>query len=260
MPASRPLSARSIILSALMGSPRGLRADLLVHFATLFGIAEGTSRVALTRMSQSGEITQESGRYRLAGRLDERRRRQDGSRFAAEVEWSGDWEMFVVQAPQRDHQARYALRAAGSRLLLAELREGVWIRPANLIREPGSEDLAVVAAQCEAFTMRPHTPGAELTARLWPLGDWAAAAVALEARLRAGLADLRERGGDGLAEAFVLSADTLRLLLDDPLLPATLLPPDWPGPALRAAFEEFDRLWQEIFLSWARDFRRAAVR
>ncbi len=66
--AERPLTARSLIASTLLGThPPVLPGRLLVRLGELFGIAEGTTRVALSRMVAAGELETEDGRYRLVG-------------------------------------------------------------------------------------------------------------------------------------------------------------------------------------------------
>ena len=58
----------------------------LVQLAGLFGINPNRARVALSRMVASGEAaTDGAGRYRLVGRLLERRGRQEDSRSAPPV-------------------------------------------------------------------------------------------------------------------------------------------------------------------------------
>lgn len=75
------LSARSAVLSALLGShPPRLPARHLVRIGALFGIAEGTVRVALSRMVAAGDLLQAGGQYTLSQRLVERQARQDESR------------------------------------------------------------------------------------------------------------------------------------------------------------------------------------
>ena len=77
------LTARSVLASALLGEdPPELPVAHLVHLAGLFGINPNRARVALSRMVASGEATTDgAGRYRLAGRLLERRDRQEDSRI-----------------------------------------------------------------------------------------------------------------------------------------------------------------------------------
>ncbi|HJR38673.1 MAG TPA: PaaX domain-containing protein, C- domain protein, partial [Nocardioidaceae bacterium] len=67
------LTARSVLASVLLGTePPWLPTRLLVRTAELFGIADGTARVALSRMLSAGEAVAEDGGYRLIGRLAER--------------------------------------------------------------------------------------------------------------------------------------------------------------------------------------------
>jgi phenylacetic acid degradation operon negative regulatory protein len=129
-----------------------------------------------------------------------------------------------------------ALRAAMRALRLAELREGVWLRPDNLDPDRLPEARAVVGAQC--LTMI-GWPADAVAARLWDLDAWAATARDQERRL-AGVAPRLGTDLDVLRPAFLALAATLRHLQADPLLPVDLLPPDWPGPALRATHELAD--------------------
>ena len=150
----RPLTARSVIASTLLGTtPPRLPGRLLVRAGALFGLAEGTVRTALSRMVAAGELTTDDGTYALAGPLLARQARQDESRRAvvAAVPWDGTWVLAVVHGEPRPAPQRAELRAAATALRLAELREGVWARPDNL--DPGRLPAAsaVVAAQCTRF-------------------------------------------------------------------------------------------------------------
>jgi hypothetical protein len=76
--AMRPLNARSLVLSLLLGlDPPELSARALVRLAELFGIAPGTMRTALSRMAATGELAGDADGYRLVGRLLERKAAQD---------------------------------------------------------------------------------------------------------------------------------------------------------------------------------------
>ncbi len=237
---TRPLTARSVVASTLLGvRPSVLPARSLVASAGLFGIAEGTVRTALSRMVSAGELTLEDGRYALAGRFLARRERQDESRAGVTTSWSGEWELAVVDGERRAATDRTALRTAMRALRLAELREGVWLRPANLDPDRLPEARAVVAAQCRTFTARPDEEAAALAARLWDLDGWADAAVGHERALDE-LAPQLGADPEVLRPAFLALAATLRHLQADPLLPAALLPDDWPGPALRRSHDRAD--------------------
>lgn len=251
---TRPLTARSVVASTLLGvRPPELPARPLVASGALFGIAEGTVRTALSRMVAAGELTLEDGRYALAGAFLSRRERQDESRAGVTRPWTGDWELAVVEGERRPAADRTALRSAMRDLRLAELREGVWLRPANLDPERLPEARAVVAAQCLRLAGRPAD---DLAARLWDLEAWAAMAHRLEADLRAHGPRLDDP--DELAAGFLLSAAVLRHLQSDPLLPPELLTPDWPGPTLRVAYEAYDATFKASWSKHLHEVRREA--
>jgi len=261
----RPLTARSVVASTLLGiDPPRLGTALLVRSGELFGISGPTTRVALSRMVAAGELEPDPGDdgsgspgrpagYRLAGPMLARQARQAASRSAERRRWKGEWEMALVVDGRRSASDRADLRAAMARLRLAEVREGVWLRPDNLDATRVADAAAIVADQCTRYTARPDDEHpAELAARLWPLDEWAATT----AGLRAEMADLVEalESGDtaALARGFVLSAAVLRHLLADPLLPPELLPPSWPGDDLRAEYDRYDRAFKSVWRDWFR--------
>lgn len=231
IPGLRPLTARSAVLSTLLGAhPPRLPARSLVKVGELFGIAEGTIRVALSRMVAAGDLLQEGGDYALTSRLGQRQARQDQSRVPAVRPWSGEWEIAVITADRRPPAERTAFRQTMAELRLAELREGTWLRPANLDRP--------LAVDCVVLLLgRPAGDPTALAATLWDLDAWASRAR----ELHKALDEARD-----LPERFMLAAGVLRHFVADPLLPDALLPNDWPGPALRARYEDFDATFQSL--------------
>lgn len=247
----RNLTARSVVLSTLLGTrPPVLPVRVLVRAGELFGISEGTLRVALSRMLAAGEVEAFNGSYRLAGRLLERQVRQEASREGAARAWraSQPWRFAFVHGwlARRSAADRSELRTAMRALRMAELREGVWLRPDNLALAPS----AVVAAQCVTAvgSLDDGVDPVALAARLWDVEGWAAHAHVLRHRL----AQSTLSGPAELAPGFVLSADVLRHFQADPLLPAELLPANWPGPALRDAYAEWDSAYRALLRSWWR--------
>ena len=241
-----PLTARSVLASALLGmDPPELPVAQLVRLTGLFGISENRARVALSRMVAGGEASSDgTGRYRLAGHLAARQSRQSASRAGTTASYDGGWWLAVVTTTGSSADVRGTRRRTLTYARLAELREGVWMRPANLtVRLPDPLGAAV-----ELMTARPPDAGA-LVARLWDLHTWSDRALGLLRDLQA----LDPDGPEALAPGFELSAAVLRHLQADPLLPPELLPADWPGSPLRATYDQWDARDRTTLRDWSRD-------
>jgi phenylacetic acid degradation operon negative regulatory protein len=249
-PERNSLSARSVVASTLLGMhPPELSARVLVRSGELFGISEGTTRTALSRMVAAGELEMADGTYRLAGHLLDRQARQDVSRKPPRWGWDGRWwRMAVVVAERRSAEERAALRSSMRAARYGELREGVWTRPDNL---PGDRP---AAPGCEWIKGEFAEPAAT-AATLWDLDGWSSTADALDAELAAWTPRLASEGVGVLAPTFVLSADVLRHLQADPLLPRELLPRDWPGDRLRTTYDRFDAAFRKVWRDWYRTVR-----
>jgi phenylacetic acid degradation operon negative regulatory protein len=234
-----------VLASALLGmDPPELPVAQLVRLTSLFGISENRARVALSRMVASGEASSDGGgRYRLAGHLAARQSRQSASRAGVTTSYDGEWWLAVVTATGRSADVRGARRRTLAYGRLAELREGVWMRPANLaLRLPDS-----LEGDVELMTARPADPLA-LAGRLWDLTTWSARARGLLRDLQALVPDRPE----ALAPGFELSAAVLRHLQADPLLPPELLPADWPGATLRTTYDQWDLRYRTTLRDWSR--------
>src|SRR6516162_6081881 len=112
-PERNALSARSLVASLLLRSrPPRMRAARLVQWCALFGVSEGTARVALSRMVERGELRAHDGVYELVGRVRGRASAQDWSLDPKPQRWKGDWRTAFVVAPARASADRAALRGA----------------------------------------------------------------------------------------------------------------------------------------------------
>jgi phenylacetic acid degradation operon negative regulatory protein len=223
----RPLSARSVVLSLLLGAhPAELSAAALVRAGDLFEVPETTLRATLSRMVAAGDLVRDGSTYALSERLLERQRHQDAALDARTRPWDGSWEQVVITSSGRSAQNRAELRAALTSLRLAELREGVWMRPANLARPLPSWPADLIAT----FGAVPGEDPAALSRRLWDVDGWAAHGQALLDGL-AGAGSARDR--------LTLSAAVVRHLLRDPALPAPLLPRTWPSLSLREGYARY---------------------
>lgn len=220
------MSARSVLLSVLLGAhPPTLRAGELVALGGHLGIAETTVRAALSRMVAAGDLLKAGTSYTLSERLISRQRRQDEAIAPSVRRWRGGWELVAVTGTGRSASDRAELRSALTGLRLAELREGLWIRPDNLRRRwPADLD-----GSCRRFRGRPDRDPGELAASLWDLDDWARRGRDLLAQMDT---------GDPVTH-FAAAAAVVRQLVTDPVLPGDLLPPDWPGDELRIGYARY---------------------
>lgn len=248
---TRPLTARSVLASVLLGTdPPWLPTTLLVRTAALFGISEGSTRTALSRMVTSGEVLGEHGGYRLTGRLVARQARQAASRRADTRRWDGTWELVTVEGDgSRSPADRAALREALGALQLVELREGAWTRPDNLQPDRAPDALEVARQWCRWWRGAVPDPALE-PAELWDLAGWSTATAALRGEMAALLGGLEAGDPRGLADGFVTSAAVLRHLQADPLLPPELLPASWPGDELRTEYDHYDTAYRAVLRTW----------
>ncbi|MDY7106497.1 MAG: PaaX family transcriptional regulator C-terminal domain-containing protein [Actinomycetota bacterium] len=252
----RPLSARGVLVTCLLGSRRSsIPGRDLVAAARLFGVAEGTVRTALSRMVSSGEVLNEDGRYELAPGSTRNLRSEHTDAGTVRCDWDGSWELHVVRSGRRSAEERTTLRSAAARLRLAELREGVWTRPRNLTRPAFDAEQAVVVDQCEELVGSPTRDPGELAARLWDLERWAERADHLVRSVDPALDELSARGREALATVFRLQVAIRRHVGEDPLLPDELLPASWPGEPLRARYDELHRAFREVIVPIIRSVR-----
>lgn len=239
MPVLKPVTTRSALLTLLLGAELpSLTTRELIAAASVVGFAEPAVRVALSRMTAAGDVVRdEEGRYRLSDRLLERQRRQDRATRPRVHDWDGRWEIVVVTTAGRTAADRAELRTALGELRLGELREGVWTRPTNLDLDwPRS-----VEEVSDRFAGAPASDPDDLVQRLWDLPAWARTARELLAATDTTDPVLR----------FTACATSGRHLLTDPVLPAELLPRDWPGDDLRAGHVAYKQ--------WINDMRRSLV-
>lgn len=227
-----PLSARSALLSLMLGAhPDPLTPADLARAGQFLGIAPATVRVALTRAVNDGDLRRTDDGYRLGERLVQRQAHQDEAVRVADKAWDGSWEMAVVVTGGRPGAERAVLRDALKAHRLAELREGVWTRPANL-RRPRFSDPVL-----RDFIATPEQDPAELAASLWDLAGWNRDA----ARLLERLASTPEP-----ALRLATAAAIVRHLSTDPLLPVELRPSGWPAASLREAYSAYQRELSEL--------------
>jgi phenylacetic acid degradation operon negative regulatory protein len=220
-------------------APRGgsLALTTLLAIMAAMGIGAGVVRTAVSRLAADGWLERRrigrSSFYRLAAQgaasfADATRRIYGPPRPPGQQQL----ELVVLGPESAREQARAALEAAG----FGGLAPGVFVAPAGTAVPPvaGALRLAAVPAPAEAPAIASLAwPLAEVAARYRHfLAVWAGAdAAPLPDPLTA------------LVARVLLVHDYRRAVLRDPLLPAALLPSDWPQPAARALCA---RTWRRL--------------
>ena len=127
----------------------------LVRLTGLFGISENRARVALSRMVAAGEATSDgSGRY-PAGGAPGRRSRPVGQPGRPTVPFDGRWWMAVVTTTGSTAEVR-APGVGPWPTRAWPIREGVWMRPANVAVQFGG----ALHGDVELMTAQPEDRGA----------------------------------------------------------------------------------------------------
>lgn len=248
----RPFSARSIVLSVLLGShPPKMSVGPLLEFTSLFDIPDGTIRTALSRMAAAGELESAEGVYRLGGRMLDRQSQQDEGRAVPPDAWDGDWWVAVVLSERRSMADRRSFRSRAQGARLGELRPDTWLRPANIDIPTDLGDVALTRGNLIAGSSE------ELVGRLWDLETLDRQARHLLTRVDQADELLRaEKPVDqDLAAAFTILATSLRYLRTEPQLPAELAI-GTAGNDLRAHHRETELRFQQQLAAF---FRRRGI-
>jgi phenylacetic acid degradation operon negative regulatory protein len=260
--AADPPRARSLIVTvwgdALAPHGGTLWLAGLIEVMAAFGIHERSVRTSVFRLAADGWLAGAAhgrrSRYRLTAL---------GARAFADAYrriyfphgdgWDGRWQLVIAPPDSLGARARVALRNACAWSGFATLAPGIFARP--LLAEAGAPLLDVppaTRARLVVLEAKDAAPGA--TTPLAPLATRAYDLAGLAARYRRFLARFGRaidlfRGGPAAIDprqSFVARALLIhafrRVLLRDPLLPAALLPLDWPGTAAYALTRDFYRL------------------
>jgi phenylacetic acid degradation operon negative regulatory protein len=223
-------------------APRGgsvWLGTLLAFFETL-DIDSGVVRTAMSRLAADGWLERNRvGRnsfYRLA-----KKGRQTFDAATRHIydpqasDWTGRFELLLIGSSEDRDASREALKNAG----FGSPLPGVWIAPSGVpVPEEAAHAIRLeVSAEDDA--------GRRLLRESWPLERTAEAYQKFMKTFEPlrGWIGRRERLSD--AEAFtariLLVHRYRRVVLRDPLLPAALLPKDWPGRAARGLCREIYR-------------------
>lgn len=232
------LSARSVVLSVLLGlRPPRLSANELVRIGEHVGITPNAMRVSLSRMAAAGDLEVTSAVYSLAERHRRRHAASEARLSPRRRQYTGMWHTIVLTGQGRSVEERLTTRAGLSAEHFAELREGVWMRPDNLVTNTAGPEFT--AAHVSMLSIVDDARG--LSRRLWDLDTWSA-----EARIVVGALAGPDPSGTGSRTDLNIvrlraAAAAVRMLATDPVLPEELMPEYWPADELRWEYEEFRR-------------------
>ena len=251
-----PPRAKSLIVTvwgdALAPHGGGVWLAGLIRLMAPFGINDRLVRTSVFRLARDGWLEGEShgrvSRYQLtpdgARRFDDAHRRiydRPGD------DWQGEWEIVLVDAVPAARRAplRDELAWAG----FGELAVHAFIRPResgrplpSALAHAGVAEHAVVARATDFPGTRPL---ADVVQRAWNLDALAADYRHFLHRFGAVIERFAADGLHDPAQCFMVRTLLIhayrRVLLRDPLLPAALLPLDWPGAAAYALCRDFYR-------------------
>lgn len=256
-------SSRSLILDLLSTLRRGtMPVQALVEAGGLFGIAENSTRVALTRLTGAGTVERDArGAYRLSAEPGPVGRRATSWRTLERGlrRWSGDWVGVLSPSTRRGERVRRE-RALGL-LGFAPLTPALAVRPDNLALRVDAIrvellDLGLAAGDL-VLSIRDLDAMTDARARRAWNGDAIRAEHrAMLARIEASTRALAHEAAErARVDSFLLGGRAIRQLILDPRLPDELVPGD-ERRALLEAMRDYDRLGRR---AWAPFLQRFSV-
>jgi phenylacetic acid degradation operon negative regulatory protein len=219
---------------------------VLIAVLSDLGLSESAARAAILRLRRHGWLSSKRhGRhthYAPTATIRARQQRFQEHFTMASPPWDGAFHGLIYEVPERHRAYRDRLRRCAQLLGYASLRGGLLIAPTDrfvelqsLLSQPPSE-AHLLPARIEL------TPddARRLASRLWALD-------ALAEDYRARIAVVRDAINDAAGDppagpqalrAFAAATQPVyEAISRDPLLPAELLPDDWPGAELGAALQ-----------------------
>jgi len=255
--AAEPPRAKSLIVTVWGDAlaPHGGAVWLtgLIRLMAPFGINERSVRTSVFRLAREGWLARAAH-----GRVSRYRLTRDGARRFDDAhgriydrpadEWHGQWELVLADAVPAARRA--ALREELAWAGFGELGAAAFLRPSEPGRAlPSVLDVAGVGGRAVvalATDLPGQRPVSDVVEAAWDLRALAADYRRFLGRFGAVIERFRARGEHDPAQCFIVRTLLIhayrRVLLRDPLLPASLLPLDWPGAAAYGLCRDFYRL------------------
>ncbi|MFD0304139.1 PaaX family transcriptional regulator C-terminal domain-containing protein [Streptomyces sp. NPDC127119] len=220
----------------------------LIRLLAAAGVDAPSVRSSVSRLKRRGLLLPARTETGAAGYVLSPGARQlldDGDRrvYAASPPEDDTWVLAVFSVPESERQKRHVLRSRLAGLGFGTAAPGVWIAPARLYEETRHTlERLRLDAYVDLFrgAHLGYAPTAEAVARWWDLAGIAKQHEAFLDRHARVLHDWENRADTPAEEAYrdyLLALDSWRHLpYTDPGLPASLLPPEWPGARSAAVF------------------------
>ncbi|MFD9030003.1 PaaX family transcriptional regulator C-terminal domain-containing protein [Streptomyces sp. NPDC059567] len=246
---------RSLIVSLYGAYGRGLAPGEeplpvaeLIRLLAVLGVDAPSVRSSVSRLKRRGLLLPRRTADGAAGYAlsdDARQLLADGDRriyTRTEPQLSDGWVLAVFTVPEAERHKRHLLRSRLARLGFGSAAPGVWIAPARLYEETRHTlERLELSAYVDLFRGEHlgYAATAEAVGRWWDLPSIAKLheefLAAHEPVLRAWTAS--PGSAEDAYRDYLFALDSWRRLpYADPVLPAELLPQDWPGARSAAVF------------------------
>ncbi|AJF67819.1 PaaX family transcriptional regulator [Streptomyces vietnamensis] len=238
----------------------------LIRLLGVLGVDAPSVRSSVSRLKRRGLLLPGRTADGAAGYAlseDARRLLDDGDRriyARTEPKLSEGWVLAVFSVPEAERHKRHLLRSRLARLGFGTAAPGVWIAPARLYEETRNAlERLELSPYVDLFRgdHLGYTATAEAVARWW---DLPAIAGLHEEFLAAHEPVLRAwrtapAGAEDAYRDYLLALDSWRRLpYADPVLPAELLPDDWPGRRSAEVFTALHELLRDRGAEYVRPF------
>ncbi|MFF5923476.1 PaaX family transcriptional regulator C-terminal domain-containing protein [Streptomyces flavochromogenes] len=252
------------------GSPMPVAA--LIRLLAVLGVDAPSVRSSVSRLKRRGLLLPGRTADGAAGYAlsdDARRLLDDGDRriyARTEPKLSEGWVLAVFSVPEAERHKRHLLRSRLARLGFGTAAPGVWIAPARLHEETRNAlERLELSPYVDLFRgdHLGYAATAAAVARWWDLPAiarlheefLAAHEPVLRAWRRAGADADAPQGAEEAYRDYLLALDSWRRLpYADPVLPAELLPDDWPGRRSAEVFAALHELLRDRGAEFVRPY------
>lgn len=267
-PARGP-SARAYLLLLLgdytLDQAEAAWTQTVVDALGLIGFEEKAARKALTRSADAGLLTPERigrrTRWHLTAIGHDALTAAKHRLFAPgpEHDWNGDWLILLATVPENHRNLRHRLRTSLSWAGFGSLGPGVWLSPHPSHATEARQVFASLGEPVQGTLLHARLDNPEERQRLvtqaWDVTELDGQYRAFIDRFTA----VRPASPDrALVELAHLLYRWRRLLLADPGLPPSLLPPQWNGEEARRLLLHRHPRWQRMARTWWQDHEAAS--